>query len=252
MKHTIALFIAFLLVKNAAAQDLKTTTAPLVLNGKTISIPGKQVDLNTDGFPAMIQTTFKLITEPIHFHLPASSNHKDIRFTNDELKFSSQKPDEVKWAVSNISDSLTMQVKGSLNAKGQLFYKVEVTAREDIDLDNIRLHLPITPEAAKSIKGLGLKEQTRPEVVDWKQVNARKGEEKIWLGDATGGLQYELQDNNHKTPSAWSNNGKGGIHIEQKGKAILADNYSGEHHLKKGETLSYNFSMLITANGSIK
>jgi hypothetical protein len=240
MKQIIALFMVLLLGKTVAAQKL-------TINDKTISIPGKQVVLNSDGFPAMIQTSLKLITEPIHFHLPVSSNHKDIKLKSEPLKFSDQKPGEINWSVKNISDSLTMQVNASLTAKGLLSYAVEITAVNDIDLDNIRLHLPITPEAAGAIKGLGLKEQKRPDVIDWKWASAHKGEDKVWIGDTAGGLQYQLSSNESKTPpSSWSNSGKGGIHIEQKGKAILADNYSGEHHLKKGDKLSYNFTMLIT------
>lgn len=232
--------MALLLSKTTLAQQL-------TVNEKTLSFPGTQVVLNPDGFPAMIQTSFKLITEPIHFHLPASANHKDIKLKNGELKFSAQKTDEAKWSVKNTSDSLIMQVNASFNTKGLLTYRVEVIALDDIDLDNIRLHLPITPEAAKSIKGLGLKEQSRPEAVDWKWANGHKGDDKVWIGSTGGGIQYWLTGRQPKTaPSGWSNSGKGGIHVEQKGKAILADNYSGEHHLKKGEALSYNFSMLIT------
>jgi hypothetical protein len=240
MKQTIALFIVLFLFKNTNAQEITVTD-------KTISIPGKQVILHTDGFPAMIQTSFKLITEPIHFHLPAAATHKDIKVKSNELKFTAKKPTKVSWTVINTSDSLNMEVAGSFNSKGELAYLVKFTALNNINLDDIRLHIPFTPEAAKYIKGLGQKAEARPEVVDWKWAAATKGANKVWVGDTNGGLQYELTDNQHKNiPASWSNSNKGGIHIEQKGKAILADNYSGDRHLKKGQVLYFNFTMLIT------
>lgn len=50
---------------------------------KSISLPGKQLDINTDGFPAMIQTSFNLVTEPIHFHVINAMNHKDIKWKTE-------------------------------------------------------------------------------------------------------------------------------------------------------------------------
>jgi len=47
-------------------------------------------------------------------------------------------------------------------------------------------------------------------------------------------------------PSSWGNDNKGGIKVSEVGKSILADNYSGERKLAKGEELYYNFNLLIT------
>ncbi|TCC96581.1 glycoside hydrolase domain-containing protein [Pedobacter hiemivivus] len=247
MKHTIALFVVLLLVKNATAQKNTKPYAPLVVKEKSITLPGKQLDVNTDGFPAMIQTSFDLVTEPIHFHVINALNHKDIKWKNGAFNYTSQKPDKVSWSVKNTSDSLTMDVDGLIKADGKLAYTVKITALNDINLDNIRMHIPFTTTAAKFVKGLGQKEELRPEAIEWKWSTDKAAEAKVWVGDVTGGLQFELTDNQHKKiPASWANDGHGGIHIEQKGKAILADNYSGEHHLKKGDVLYYNFSMLIT------
>lgn len=252
MKQTIALAILLLLIKNADAQENQPAYAPLTIKEKTISLTGKQIDLNTDGLPGMIRTSFNLVTEPIHFHVTRSSNHTDIKWKNGEFTFKEQKPEKVSWAVKNSSDSLEMNIDGLLDAKGNLYYTVKITALDDIDLDNIRLHIPFTPETAKLIKGLGQKEGPRPNAVDWKWKAANKDQEKIWIGDVNGGLQYLLQGNRKGIPVSWANQGNGGIHIEQKGNSILADNYSGDHHMKKGEALYYNFSMLITPSPALK
>lgn len=211
-------------------------------------MPGKQVDINTDGLPAMVKTSFNLVTEPIHFHVINAANHSDIKWKSGELNFKNKKNGQISWAVKNSSDSLDMDVKATVKADGMVKYTVKITALNDINLENIRLHIPFTKEAAKSIKGLGTAAGLRPEVVDWKWSTAKAKQDKVWLGDVNGGLQYKLTDKQHKNmPVSWSNEGQGGIHIEQKGKAILADNYSGARHLKKGDVLYYNFNMWITS-----
>lgn len=253
MKQTIALLLVMLLVKGLQAQEAGTSYPPLTIKGTSIYLPGKQLDLNTDGFPAMVQTSFKLITEPIHFHIPRLANHKDIKFKSTALVISKAAPDKVTWTVNNTSDSLDMEIKGSLNLYGQMIYAVKITALDNIDLENIRLHIPITPEAAKHVRGLNQKSDERAPAIDWKWATAEKDQSNVWIGDIAGGLQYELTDLKHKNkPMSWSNGDQGGIHIEQKGKAILADNYSGERHMKKGDVLYYDFSLMITANPNTK
>jgi len=251
MKQTIALFLVMLLVKSVQAQEAVTSYPPLTVKGTSIYLPGKQLDLNTDGFPAMVQTSFKLITEPIHFHIPRLSNHKDIKFKSDALNISKTAPDKVTWTVNNTSDSLDMEIKGSLNLHGLMTYAVKITALNNIDLENIRLHIPFTPEAAKYVRGLNQNGNERAPAIDWKWTSSEKDPAKVWIGDIAGGLQYELTDRKHKSkPVSWSNGDKGGIHIEQKGKAILADNYSGERQMKKGDVLYYDFSLQIVAKAN--
>ncbi|WP_316810970.1 glycoside hydrolase domain-containing protein [Pedobacter heparinus] len=253
MKRTIALLSVMLLVNSIQAQEVEASYPPLTVKGNSIYLPGKQLDLNADGFPAMVQTSFKLVTEPIHFHLPRLVNHKDIKFKSGALDISKPTPDKVNWMVNNTSDSLDMEVKGSLNLHGMMIYVVKITALNDIDLENIRLHIPFTPEAAKYVKGLNQKGDERDPAIDWKWSATGKKEAKVWIGNPAGGLLYTLENNGYKnTPASWSNGDKGGVHIEQKGKAILADNYSGERHLKKGDVLYYNFNMSITAHQNTK
>lgn len=253
MKLTIALLLVLFFVKNGQAQEVNTSYRPLTVKGTNIYLSGKQLDLNTDGFPAMIQTSFKLITEPIHFHIPRLSNHKDIKFKSSALVISKAAPDKVTWTVNNTSDSLDMEIKGSLNLYGLITYAVKITALNNIDLENIRLHIPFTPEAAKYVRGLNQKVNERAPSIDWKWIASEKDQAKVWVGDIGGGLLYELTDRKHKTkPVSWSNDNKGGVHIEQKGKAILADNYSGERQMKKGDVLYFDFSLQIVAKENTK
>jgi hypothetical protein len=108
--------------------------------------------------------------------------------------------------------------------------------------------------------GLGQKGGIRPDSVGWKWEVATKNQDGAWIGAVNAGLQYSLRDENYTRPlntnfylqkplllpSSWANEGKGGISVAQKGPSILANNYSGKRFIKKGQSLYYNFTLLIT------
>ena len=99
-----------------------------------------------------------------------------------------------------------------------------------------------------------------PESYEWKWDVAHKNQDGAWIGNVNAGLQYSLRDEKYVRPlntnfylqkplllpASWGNENKGGITVAQKGNSILANNYSGERKMKKGDSLFYNFTLLIT------
>ncbi|ALL05140.1 hypothetical protein AQ505_06310 [Pedobacter sp. PACM 27299] len=255
----------------AQKNDVIAPYVPLLVKDQSISLLGRKVTLNKDGFPAQIQTFFTpemtefsktgkdILTEPIHFHVKNSKN-KDFVWKNGPLTFTEQQPGTVKWNNTNTSDSLKMEVGATIEFDGFLSYTVKLIALQDLKLNDVRLHIPFTPEASKYMMGLGLKGGNMPDSLKWKWDVAHKNQDGAWIGDVNAGLQYTLKDNHYVRPlntnfylqkplllpTSWGNEGKGGIQVFKKGKAILADNYSGEQIMKKGDTLYYNFNLLIT------
>ncbi|WP_250318160.1 glycoside hydrolase domain-containing protein [Pedobacter sp. B4-66] len=244
---------------------------PLVIKDKTIALLGRQFTINQDGLPAQIQTFFtpemtelsatpkNILVEPVHFHV-TRSNHKDIKFNTPEIAFTDKQAGIAKWTAKSTSDSLNMEVNAALEFDGFVSYTVKFIAVNDIKLDNISLHFPFSPQAAKYMMGLGQKGGYRPDSLNWKWDVANKNQDGAWIGDVNAGVQYSLRDNHYVRPlntnfylqkplllpTSWGNYGKGGIKIAKKGQSILADNYSGERLMKKGDTLYYNFTLLIT------
>ncbi|MES1250264.1 MAG: glycoside hydrolase domain-containing protein, partial [Chitinophaga rupis] len=170
-------------------------------------------------------------------------------------------PGTVTWNATSTSEELQMDVSASLEFDGFLAYTVKVTALEDLDLKEITMHIPFMKEFAKYLMGLGQKGGDRPDsTFQWKWDVAHKNQDGAWIGAVNAGLQYSLRDEKYVRPlntnfylqkplllpSSWGNEGKGGISIGIKGKSMLANNYSGARALKKGETLYYNFNLLIT------
>ncbi|HWB90646.1 MAG TPA: glycoside hydrolase domain-containing protein [Puia sp.] len=247
---------------------------PLKIQGDTlISLLGRSVKLSVQGFPEQIQTFFtpemtdigttpnNLLAENIHFHFTRRSDGKDIRLKAQGVHFLEKSPGTAVWEASSAADELKMEVHGSLEFDGFMAYTVKVTALQDLDLKDIVMHIPFQKEAAVYMIGLGRKGGYRPDsMYHWKWDVAHKNQDGAWIGTVNEGLQYSLYDEHYVrplntnfylqkplvAPSSWDNNGKGGIDIGIKGKSMLANNYSGARLMKKGDTLYYNFKLLIT------
>jgi Family of unknown function (DUF6067) len=247
---------------------------PLTIRGDTlISLLGRTVKLNGSGFPEQIRTFFSpenteitttpnnLLAEDIHFHFTRTSDGKDIRLKPQGLRFGQRTPGTVTWQTTSASDELTMDVSASLEFDGFLSYTVKVTALQDLDLKDIVMHIPFDKASAVYMMGLGQKGGYRPDsMYHWKWDVAHKNQDGAWIGTVNAGLQFSLRDEHYVrplntnfylqkpliAPGSWANDGNGGIDIGVKGKSMLASSYSGPRQLKKGDTLYYNFNLLIT------
>lgn len=247
---------------------------PLDIRGDTlIRLLGRSIRLSRQGFPEQIQTWFtpemtdttdhpnSLLAENIHFHFVRLSDGKDIRLTPQGVQFTERLPGTVRWTATSASDELRMDVSAVLEFDGFLSYTVKVTALTDLDLKDIDMHIPFQPDMGKYMMGLGLKGGYRPDsMYRWKWDVAHKNQDGAWIGEVNAGLQFSLRDEHYArplntnfylqkplvAPSSWANGGKGGIDVGIKGRSMLVNNYSGARHLSKGDTLFYNFNLLIT------
>lgn len=261
-------------LNSTLAQD-NTVIAPytaLKVKDSSISLLGRKVLIGSDGFLAQVQTFFtpemtsigttpnNLLAEPIHFHFYDAAGKQSQQWQKSGLRFTQQNAGTVKWEAINTSAALQMKINASLEFDGFIAYQVALTALQDISLRDINFHIPVQPEAAKYLMGLGLKGGNRPDSVLWKWDVASKNQDGAWIGTVNAGLQFSLRDEKYVRPlntnfylqkplllpTSWGNNNKGGINIFQKGKSVLVDAFSGERSLKKGDTLYYNFTLLIT------
>jgi hypothetical protein len=244
---------------------------PLLVKNNTVSLLGRSVEVNNDGFPKQIQTFFTtemtgysdtpndLLTEALHFHFINAAGKKII-LKSHGLEFTKKELGTVQWTATSSNDSLQMEVTASLEFDGFLAYTVKVKALQDVIFKDITMHIPFKRNVAKYMMGLGQKGGYRPENFDWKWDVAHKNQDGAWIGNVNAGLQYSLRDDKYVRPlntnfylqkplvlpSSWGNDNKGGIKVIDDGKAVLANNYSGERKLSKGDEVYYNFNLLIT------
>lgn len=248
-----------------------TPYTALQVQDSVISLLGRKVGVNPSGFPAQIQTYFteemtgytdqpnNMLYEPIHFHFTGTDG-KDLKWKNEGVKYTKQTAGTVQWKAVNTNEALQMDVDASLEFDGFMTYMVKVTALKDVSFKDITMHIPVMPEKAKYLMGLGQKGGNRPDSVGWKWDVATKNQDGAWIGTVNSGLQFSLRDEKYVRPlntnfylqkplllpSSWGNANKGGVSIALKGKSVLVNNYSGERKMKQGDVLYYNFTLLIT------
>lgn len=244
---------------------------PLVVNGKTISLLGRKVEIGSNGFPAQIQTYFtpemtgyatapnNLLSQALHFNI-VDADGKNIVLKDKGVVFTKKEAGTVSWSSVSANENLQMDVSASLEFDGFVAYTVKIKALNDIALKDIGMQIPLKKEFAKYMMGLGLKGGYRPETFEWKWDVAHKNQDGAWVGNVNGGLQYSLRDEHYVRPlntnfylqkplllpTSWGNADKGGIAVTTGNTGVLVNNYSGARTLKKGDELYYNFNLLIT------
>lgn len=259
---------------NSTLAEKNTVIAPytpLERKGNTIQLLGRSLQIAPTGLPAQIKSYFtqrmtsigdqarELFTEPIHFHFQKQDGQA-IKFKTSPIQYTNETEGTISWKVDNQSPEINMIVDGALEFDGFVNYVVKVVALQDVDLKNISLYLPMQPDVSKYLLGLGYEGQQTPDSIHWKWEVATKNQDGAWLGDVNAGLQYSLRDQHYTRPlntnfylqkplllpTSWGNDHKGGIDMSRKGKAFLVDNYSGARQLKEGDTLYFDFRLLIT------
>jgi Tfp pilus assembly protein PilF len=244
---------------------------PLQIEGSSISLLGRRLTIGTDGLPSRIETFFtpemtgytktpnELLSAPIHFDCLDEGGRKMV-FTDAAPTFTTTQPGTVEWAASAVNPNLRMDISGHLEFDGFLQYTVKMTALSDVDLQDVDMVIPFRQPMARYMMGLGLKGGDCPKQFDWKWNVAEKNQDGAWIGAVNAGLQYSLRDENYSRPlntnfylqkplllpSSWGNENKGGISLNTADSSAQVRNFSGSRRLKKGDTLFYNVTFLIT------
>lgn len=255
----------------AQKNDVIAPYTPLILKESTISLLGRKVLLNNDGFPKQIQTFFtpemtsiskkpkNILRGPMGIVIEDESGIP-VKWTKEGLKFVQVDPGTVSWTAVNTSAAFRLDVHASLEFDGFVSYTVAVTALKDIAVNDIRMVIPVNPGAAEYMMGLGQKGGFRPEKFEWVWDVTHKNQDGAWIGDVNAGLLYSLRAENYSRPlntnfylqkplnlpPSWGNEGKGGVRILPDGHSVIVNNYSGSRQMKKGEVLYYSFTLLIT------
>ena len=248
-----------------------TPYTALEVKDNSISLLGRKLIINKDGFPSRIQTFYTeemtgyqitpndILSDPIKM-IALTADGKPVVWKNGDLEFTKKDAGTVEWNVTNQSNMLQMQVNASLEFDGFVSYTVKITALNDLQLNGIAMQIPFTKDASKYMMGLGQKGGARPMKVNWKWDVATKNQDGAWIGSVNAGLQFSLRDERYLRPlntnfylqkplllpASWGNTNKGGITIDELNNTTVVNNYSGDRKIKRGESLYYNFTLLIT------
>jgi len=243
---------------------------PVKVEGNTISILGRTMDIAENGLPASVVSYFnpsnqsfvdkgeKIVNHPFRFIIE-TENGKIVRLLPGKLNITETKPARVTWSVLNTSDEFDLECTGKMEFDGFVDYRLKLTAKVPVRIKDIRLEVPMAEEKAEYMMGLGHEGGFR--TPDWKwKWDLKKNQDMVWVGTVNGGLRIHLKAENYvhpliniyyafgplNLPPSWGNEFKGGVNVQQKSGDVIINAYSGSREMKQGDVLNFNFDLLIT------
>lgn len=239
-------------------------------NGNSIECLGRKVNLYETGLPANIESYFsyeltkleqnprQILNAPMQFVIEKADG-KNLFIKPDEVNILEEKAGVVRWKMSGTKDAIEVTCQAKMEFDGYVEYNFVVTSNADIEVNDIRLEVPINADIAKYSMGMGQEGGFCPSNLVWKW-DVKNNQDGIWIGDVNAGMQIRFWDENYdrplntnfyqskplNMPPSWYNNGKGGFLMHRDGNTLNTRVFSGKRVLKMGEPLHYNFGMLIT------
>lgn len=243
---------------------------PVNVRDKTVTILGRTLTIAENGLPASITSFFSpsneelvehgepIVGHPFRFIIE-KENGEIVRLKPGKLIFTGQTPSRIDWKVLNSSPEADLECFGQMEYDGFVDYKLKLTTKIPLKVKDIRLEIPVEKEKAEYMMGLGKEGGYRP--ADWKwKWDVTKNQDMLWVGAVNGGLRIKWKAENYvrplvniyykfgplKMPPSWENGGKGGVNVGDQSHAVVINAYSGSRELNPGETLNYDFELLIT------
>ena len=246
---------------------------PVTVRGRALGVLGRRIVLGTEGFPNRIESYFapemtritalprQVLASPIAFTVrDAGGTSMPLKWTAAPV-FTKQAPGAVAWETraTDSATTLRMTVRGQVEMDGTVDYRVALAADRPVALGDVRLEIPVARDVAKYMMGMGLKGGFRPATFTWKW-DVQRNQDSAWIGDVNAGLQFSMRDERYVRPlntnfyqlkplvmpRSWDNGGKGGCSFGELGEAFAARCFSGPRTLQAGETVHYDFRLLVT------
>jgi len=238
---------------------------PVKVNGRTVSILGRQVNVGQNGFCEDIVNTYDDTVFSVNgpqehiladaMKMVVETKNGTVEFKPEGLKFVKKGTGAVVWESRNKSKQFIMHCQAKMECDGYINYQITIQAQEDVVVEDIRLEIPYAIDTAKYMMGLGHKGGPRPATWQWKW-DINLANHLVWLGKVSAGLQCKLKGEkdiwelynlkNSGLPNSWDNEGQGGCVLYKEGDAFVFKAYSGKRDFKKGQEITYKFGLLIT------
>jgi hypothetical protein len=243
---------------------------PLLVKGRNISCLGRSVEIGQDGLPAAVTSFFRsdvtglgelgrrLLASPISL-IVVEKGGGVPKWEQDGPRLLSQAPGAVDWEARSQAGPLSLSCRARMEADGFVEFRVKLTASSEVEVDDIRLEIPLVPDAARYMMGLGFKGGLRPAQFDWAW-DEKKNQDALWIGDVNAGLQVSLRDENYSRPlntnfylskplnlpPSWWNEGRGRVTVRERAGAVLVAASGGPRRIRAGDELHFNFQLLLT------
>lgn len=233
--------------------DVVAPYTPLTINDRTIGCLGRDVRFGDDGLPQNIRSgDHQVLAAPMRFVLEGDAG--PLALTGGNPKITKRTPGTVVWESQSTGGSVSLDCRATMEFDGRLQYELAVRANKAIALKDIRLELPLNRDAATYMIGMGRPGGYRPKSYAWKWGGPQ---DSFWIGGVHAGVHCELRGATYcgpllsgycpAPPSSWHNEGRGGCSIaEPDASRVLAQAHSGKRTLAAGQTIVFEFALLIT------
>jgi len=255
----------------AVDDEIVRPFTPIHVSQNRIGILGRSVTLGASGLPAQIESFYSaevtriggsaksLLVAPMELIVEGPGAQR-MKWSQGAPKIIKQNDGIVEWRAANSAGSLKSDISASMEFDGFIQVKITLSAAQPVQLQNVRLEIPLVKEAVPYMMGLGLKGGYRPPSLDWTW-DVKKNQDGAWLGDANAGLQFSLRAENYSRPlntnfyqskplnmpPSWFNDGKSGISIRETNvSTVLVSCTSGSRTLQPGRDLHFDFNLLLT------
>ncbi|MFH0992481.1 MAG: glycoside hydrolase domain-containing protein [bacterium] len=238
--------------------------------GKVIEILGRTIEIGENGLPMRIASSFEpsnqfllknaqqLLSNPFRFIIVLDDG-TELHLNPGTLKFTKKTPSAIAWTVTNTSPFVDLSCSGYLEFDGFIDYKLVLNPKKTMKVKDIRLEIPLCREKAAYMMGLNHEGSLRPSTWHWKW-DTTKNQDMLWIGDVNGGLRIKWTAENYirpliniyyaygslQLPPSWGNGGNGGITVAEDANTVVVNAFSGSRVLTPGQTLHYNFELLVT------
>ncbi len=243
---------------------------PVNVEQKKVSILGRTLNIADSGLPESIISYFgasnqslvdrgePIVNHPFRF-VVEKEDGTIVRLVPDKMTFKDKSPSRVAWSVMNRSDEFDLECIGAMEFDGFVDYQLKLTVKKPVKVKDIRLEIPVVKEKSEYMMGLGHEGGFRTPEWKWRW-DVSKNQDMLWVGAVNGGLRIKWKAENYvrplvniyyafgplKLPPSWGNSGKGGVNVGQQDSDVVISAWSGDRELKSGESLNYDFELLIT------
>ena len=239
---------------------------PVAVKGNAVTVLGRTVKLADTGLPAAITSTFtdsvddadgsarEILARSMRLAVETAAG--PVEWQGGKIRMIEQHPGSVTWESQSTGGPFEMVCRATMDCDGYINYALRIKARQEADLRDVSLEIPLRRDAAKYMMGLGCKGGYRPAAWKWKW-NADLNNHRVWFGDVNAGLHCKLKGpedtwelynlKSSGLPESWQNGGQGGGELtEEPPDVVLMRFYSGPRRLQSAQELLFRFGLMAT------
>lgn len=242
---------------------VKPFTKPEI-NGDTVSILGRDIELCENGLPKQVYSRFdesiavcdtvqkELFAKPCEF-LIGNEKAGGKHFTADCFN------NRIETVSEQKTEKYSLKIMSVIRYDGQLEYSVKITPKADFEVENISADFYVNKDCSSLMHGLGHR-ASKAQNLDFKW-NVDKQQDCIYIGCVNCGMRVKFKAEKYVRPlinifyknlplnipdTTWDNHKNGDIKVSVSDGFSKISAETGRFSFKCGNTVSFDFEMHIT------